>query len=147
VMPQKPAIPSTEKEEIEMEEPLPEPPHTVVPNSEKAIPVKCFAKVDGLRYECDTKEIYFKATMMYTARIFSFKVKNASLINMSYYWKFTNSEGVLDLGFYTITPKNGSIRPESVETFEVKFLPTEVDERMVRVLECVITNLDDTQER
>jgi len=51
------------------------------------------------------------------------------------------------MGFYSITPKMGAIRPETEETFEVKFLPTEVDERMDRILECVIQNLDENCEK
>ena len=106
-MPPKPANAVGEKDEIEQDEPLPEPQHSVVPNTEKAIPTKVFAKIDSIRYECDTKEIYFKPTMMYTSRIFTFKMKNMSLINMNYYWKFTDIEGVQDMGFYSITPKMG----------------------------------------
>ena len=35
-------------------------------------------------------------------------MKNMSLINMNYYWKFTDIEGALDMGFYSITPKMGT---------------------------------------
>lgn len=146
-VPAKPAIPAHEKDDVEMEEPIPEPSHVIIASTEKAIPIKIFAKIDGVKYECETKEIVFRETMMYTARCFSFKLKNTSIINMNYSWKFMNPDnGALDMGFYSITPKAGSIRPETEENFEVKFLPTEVDERMDRVLECVICNLDETLE-
>ena len=146
-IPPKPQIPPNEKEEVQLEEPLPEPPHSVVPNTEKAIPTKIFAKIDGVKYECDTTEIYFKSTMMYTARTFTFKMKNTSIIHLNYGWRFIQPDtGVPDLGFYSITPKEGTIRPESEESFEVKFQPTEVEERMDRLLECLISNLDESMQ-
>lgn len=144
-MPAKPVIPATEKDDIELEEAIPEPNNTVLPNTEKAIPNKVFAKIDAIRYECDCTEMYFRATMMYTARTFSFKVKNLSAINLNYGWRFKHPEtDAPDTGFYTISPKSGLIRPDTEETFEVKFLPTEIEDRMDRILECMIPNLDES---
>jgi len=95
-----------------------------------------------VKYECVTKNIDFKPTLMYASRTFKFAVKNTSLITLNYNFKIVNSEtGIMDAGAYTIVPKKGSITPGCDDHFVVKFSPTEFEHDFSRILSGNIENL------
>lgn len=51
---------------IPYEEPIPEPEHTILDKTDKIVSLKVSAVSDFSRYEVDTREIFFKPTLMYT---------------------------------------------------------------------------------
>ena len=144
-LPPKPPSPLDEKKDIEVEEPITEPAYDSQ-GGEKKIDMQVFAKVDASRYVMDLKNIVFASTLMYSTRVFDFKMKNDSLISMHYRWEFMDRHGDIDNGFYKIVPQNGTIKPDGEETFQVRFSPTEVEEDQTRRLTCQIANLNSNQE-
>ena len=145
-LPQKPAIQPEERRDVEYEEPIHEPAFEFIPGGEKKVEMQVFAKVDSAKYVLDVTDINFAPTMMYSIRTFDFRMKNDSICAMHYKWEFINRNDQFNSGFYKITPQTGTIRPESEESFQVKFAPTEIEEDQTRRLTCLIPNLDPTQE-
>jgi hydrocephalus-inducing protein len=144
-LPPKPNIPADEKKDIEIEETIPEPAYDSQ-GGEKKIDMQVFAKVDSARYVCDVKTITFAPTLMYSTRVYDFKMKNESITALNYRWEFMDRDGEIDSGFYKISPQTGVIRPEGEELFQVRFSPTEVEDDQTRRLTCQISNLSPTQE-
>ena len=46
--------------------------------------MKVNAIADFTKYEVESRQVFFKETLMYTTRVHNFKVKNTSLISMNY---------------------------------------------------------------
>ena len=62
---------------------------------------------------------------------------------MKYHCKLVSTEsGTFDPGFFTISPKVGTLSAGVDEVFTVKFNPTEVEETNIRLLVISIENLD-----
>jgi hypothetical protein len=103
--------------------------------------------MDYASFECTTKEIGFKPTLMYASRTFKFTLKNTSMINLEYNWKIANIKtAILDAGPFSINPKQGVIAPGCDDNFIVKYSPTEVDSDNVRLLSANIRNLNPSEE-
>ena len=68
-----------------------EPQHSIIEKTEKSIPLKCSAVADYVKYESEMKVVQFNPTMMYTTKVFKFKVRNVSLIEMKFNAKLVNS--------------------------------------------------------
>ena len=127
---------------VELVDTIAEPENTKVDGSDKSVPLKTTLLCDHVKYDCSTKNIDFKPTLMYASRTFKFAIKNTSLITMNYNFKIVNSEsGIMDAGAYTIVPKKGSIAPGCDDHFVVKFSPTEVEHDFSRILSANIENL------
>ncbi len=150
--PAKPAAKEEAKEEIvidmsedpsvELVDTIPEPEFSKIEGTDKNVPLKTTLLCDQVRYECPTRTIEFKPTLMYASRSYKLTVKNTSLITLNYNWKIVNSEtGILDAGPYTIIPKKGSISPGCDDTFIIKFSPVEVEHDFSRILSANIENL------
>lgn len=132
-----------EEANIEYFEPIPEPVHQVEEGSQKQIDLKASVTVDYASYECQTKEIVFRPTLMFSTRMYKFNVKNTSKIVLNYLMKIVDSEtGVLKEEPYSISPNKGSIAPGCDETFVVKFSPTEIEADFSRLICCKIGNLN-----
>ena len=137
-----PEIDQNELADIAYEDPLPEPDYIILEKTERNVTLKATATADYARFECETKEVCFKPTLMYTTRVHKFSVKNTSLITTKYSMKIVSAEtGVLDAGYFSVTPKTGTIAPGCDEFFTVKFSPTEVDYTNSRLLVCSIEHL------
>ena len=135
-------IDMSEEPSIELVDTIPEPDYTKVDGSDKNVPLKTTLVCDLAKYECQTKTIEFKPTLMYASRSYKFAIKNTSLITMNYNFKIVNSEtGVLDAGPYTVIPKKGTIAAGCDDTFIVKFSPIEVEHDFSRILSANIENL------
>ena len=81
----KPPVPQPgEEANRPLQEPIPEPDHSIIDKTDKNYTLKINAVADYARYELSTKEIFFKNTLMYTSRTYSFTLKNISLINLGY---------------------------------------------------------------
>jgi len=98
-----------------LEESVPEPEFKEIEKTEKNIPLKINAVSDFARYEVDTREIYFKPTLMYTTRIHKFNVKNTSLIALKYQCRIVkyddDEKPMIDPGYFYISPKSGCLAP------------------------------------
>ncbi|EGR28756.1 hypothetical protein IMG5_169530, partial [Ichthyophthirius multifiliis] len=130
---------------IQFEEPIQEPECQIIEKTETNVTLKTSAISDYAKYEVDTREIFFKPTLIYTSRTHTFKVKNTSLINIKYSCKIIshiNDIGQIDSGFFYVTPKQGILAPNCDEQFTVKFSPTEVEENNERFVIITIENLD-----
>lgn len=135
-------IDMSEEPSIELVDTIAEPDHTKVEGTDKNVPLKTTLVCDQVKYDCLTKTIEFKPTLMYASRSFKFAIKNTSLITMSYNFKIANSEtGILDAGPYTVIPKKGQISPGCDDTFIVKYSPTEIENDFSRILSANIENL------
>lgn len=67
---------------------------------------------DYAKYEVQTKSINFLPTLMYTARVFRFTLKNTSLINFRYKCRIASAEsGLIDPGYFSVTPHEGALSP------------------------------------
>jgi hypothetical protein len=140
-------VDESEEATEELVEVIPEPEHTVVEGSEKVIKLKASCVMDYASFECTTKEIGFKPTLMYASRTFKFTLKNTSMINLEYNWKIANIKtAILDAGPFSINPKQGVIAPGCDDNFIVKYSPTEVDSDNVRLLSANIRNLNPSEE-
>lgn len=85
---------------------------------------------------------------MYTTRIHQLKLRNSSLISLSYTCKIVSAEtGVIDPGYFYIFPKSGTVAPNCDEQFTIKFSPTEVEHSNERLLVVSIEHLDPNQEK
>ena len=60
--------------------PAPEPPHTVVPKTDRQLPLSVHLVADYAAYEADTHPIRFAPTVMFQARTFSLQVRNTALV-------------------------------------------------------------------
>ena len=135
-------IDMSEEPSIELVDTIAQPDYTKVDGSDKNVPLKTSLVCDLAKYECQTKTIEFKPTLMYASRSYKFAIKNTSLITMNYNFKIVNSEtGVLDAGPYTVIPKKGTIAAGCDDTFIVKFSPIEVEHDFSRILSANIENL------
>jgi len=73
--------------------------------------------------------------MMFTNRVYQFKLRNTSTITMKYDNKLcTELDQLWDPGYFSITPKQGIIKSNCDELFTVKFSPTEVESNNYRLL-------------
>jgi len=73
--------------------------------------------------------------MMFTNRIYQFKLRNTSNITMKYDNKLcTDVDQLWDPGYFSIMPKQGTIKSNCDEVFTVKFSPTEVEPNNYRLL-------------
>lgn len=132
----------SEEPTVELVETIPEVEHSKVDGSEKNVPLKTTLVCDYAKYECQTRNIEFKPTLMYASRSYKFSLKNTSLITLNYNFKIVNSEtGILDAGPYSIIPKKGSIAPGCDDNFIVKFSPVEVENDFSRILSANIESL------
>lgn len=73
-----PEIDPNEDADIPYEDPIPEPENTIIEKTERNVNLKSSATVDYAKYECDTREVWFKPTLMYTSRVHKFNIKNTS---------------------------------------------------------------------
>eukprot|EP00397_Hematodinium_sp_SG-2012_P000030 GEMP01000030.1.p1 GENE.GEMP01000030.1~~GEMP01000030.1.p1 ORF type:complete len:4608 (+),score=1069.56 GEMP01000030.1:10-13833(+) len=130
-----------EQEEVEVVKP--EPPHAVVEDTTRDMPLKVRAIVDARSYECSVNEVRFAPTMMFHAKLFRFTVKNTSTISMPFNWRFIMEDGksAQELG-YMLTPKTGVVPAAQTQEFVVRFSPTEV-ENFNGTAECDISDLSD----
>lgn len=137
-----------EEANMALEEPVKEPEYKEVEKTEKSTVLRVSAVSDYVRYEANTREVYFKPTTMYSSRVHQFSVKNVSLIALNYQCRIVRYEGegqtqaVVDPGYFYITPKDGKIAPNCDEQFTVRFSPTEVHESNERFLVISIENLE-----
>ncbi len=82
-----------------------EPEYEAIEDSEKEYVLKATATSDYARYEASVNEIFFKPTLMYTSRVYTFTIKNPSLIKIKYFLKIVSCEnGVPDSGYYSVSP-------------------------------------------
>lgn len=127
---------------VELIETIPEIEYTKVDGTDKNVPLKTTLVCDYAKYECQTRSIDFKPTLMYASRSYKFTIKNTSLITLAYNFKIVNSEtGILDAGPYSIIPKKGTIAPGCDDNFIVKFSPVEVEHDFSRILSANIESL------
>ncbi|CAD7939993.1 unnamed protein product [Amoebophrya sp. A120] len=114
-----------------------EPSHVVLPKkdaegndteepSNREMPLKITAAADDRGFECETEKIHFAPTMMFGAKVFSFTVRNSSMISLPYEWKIHNLQS--SKKNYEITPKIGIIPTDGSMEFQIKFQPTEVED-------------------
>ena len=106
-------------------------------------PSQVFAIADNPRYECDSKPILFRPTMMFQTRSFSFPLKNSSGAKMDFRFSVTSPDGAAmdSSGLYSVSPEGGVIEPGASTDITVKFSPVEVED-CERLLVCDIPNLD-----
>ena len=101
-----------------------------------AVQVKAF--IDTPKIKCDIETINFASTMMYSERIFSFKVANLSKIALPLTCKFINilNENVdkEDEGYFSVTPSQKILEKESENEILIKFQPLECNEVTARKL-------------
>ena len=108
----------------------------------KEIALSISVAVDNSRYECETKAILFRPTMMFQSRSYSFELKNIASANMEFEWQVVFDDGTVDEdGPYVISPAAGVVSPEQTQIISVKFSPAEV-EACKRQLKCLIPNLE-----
>lgn len=101
-----------EEANIAYEEVVAEPDHKSLEKTERSINLKISGVADYAKYEIDSKMVHFLPTMMFTQRTHVLKIKNISLIKMSYRCKVVSAEtGAPDTGYYAIYPKMGTIPP------------------------------------
>eukprot|EP01018_Ginkgo_biloba_P036849 Gb_10291 [translate_table: standard] len=119
-----------------------EPAYEVVKGSNKTLLLRLHAIADDARYECDTKMINFKSTMMFQTRRFTFSLRNLSRASMEFLWLIQMPDENIDMSdFYQVSPSKGSVRASDSVDITVKFCPTEVED-CLRMLVCQIPNLD-----
>jgi hypothetical protein len=99
-------------------------------------PLLISAVADKPRYEADASALAFKNTAMFQARVATFSVKNASNTRLPFSLSIAETRpphvprptGEPIPCPFTVTPADGSVAPQSSQTFSVRFLPTEVDD-------------------
>ena len=78
-------------EEVEPKVPekkvAPEPECELDAAAAKEIALSISVAVDNSRYECETKAILFRPTMMFQSRSYSFELKNIASANMEFEWQ------------------------------------------------------------
>jgi len=89
-----------------LEEPLPEPDHAIIEKTEKAVKLKVTATADFARYDVETREIFFKPTLMYTSRTHTLRVTNTALTALKYNCKIVSydedDKAIVDPGFFYV---------------------------------------------
>ena len=124
----KPALAPAKKKIIETD---PEPACSIVDDSHRDLELLISAVADFAKYECPVEEIQFKDTLMYQSKVYSFPVKNVSLIPLTYEWVVTDDQGHPltvegEMNLFSITPSSGIIQPESEVSFTLRFSPLDV---------------------
>jgi len=143
-----PPIDPNEEADMRLSEPVPEPEFQPVEKTEKNLILKANGVSDFVKYDCEVREIYFAPTLMFTSRVYTFNLKNTSLIQMKYVCKIVSAEtGVYDSGYFSVNPKAGTVNPDCDEPITIKFSPKEVEKSNARLLVISIENLDPTAEK
>lgn len=113
----------------------------------REVPLQVKATVDFVRYECETRSVLFRPTMMYQTRVFTFNVTNPCTTNLAYSWAVQDTTrysararpGSAAAGRnsnapqftpnpFTIEPEEGIVRPGASQAFTVRFAPVEVED-------------------
>lgn len=143
VLPDEVVVDMSEAPSVQLIDIIPEPETDVLDAAPKQQILKTSCIIDRASYQCATKQIDFKSTLMYATRSMKFAIKNTSLIGLEYNFKIVNSvTGILDAGPYTIIPKTGNIAPGCDENFIVKFSPVEIDPDFTRIFSANIHYLN-----
>lgn len=105
----------------------------------RAITLDIKAALDVPRLECNTQEIVFLPTKMYSERVFSFSLRNHSKIKIPIICKIVKPgdfghEHIPDSGYFSVTPSEKVLEKESDNEFIVKFQPLECNPDIDRVL-------------
>ncbi|XP_031371258.1 hydrocephalus-inducing protein-like [Apis dorsata] len=73
-------------------EPTMESIHNIVPGTTKILQLLLNANVAYSEYSCMVEEIFFKDTLMYQTREYTFTITNPGVVNMMYIWKINMDE-------------------------------------------------------
>jgi|AntAceMinimDraft_5_1070358.scaffolds.fasta_scaffold138863_1 hydrocephalus-inducing protein len=108
-----------------------EPNHSAANDQARQLPLRVFAVADNARYECDTKPITFRPTMMFQTRTHSFPLKNTSSARLDFGFSVEDPAGVSGVsgtnpGPFEIKPASGSIEAGETAMVTVRFSPEEV---------------------
>lgn len=135
VYPPCPSVPSSAPLVIEYKEPIPEPEFETLPGFNYETKVRVCARIDVPKITLDTNHVVFKATKMYSSRVFTFKISNNSSINIPYSCEFFNPRtSSKDSGPFSISPASGTLPKNSGSEFILRFAPTEFEANCQRVL-------------
>lgn len=94
---------------------------------------------DLLSYSCDTTEIQFRPTMMFTCRSYTFKIRNTSTVMMNYTTMLGHQResNIWEPGYFSVSSKTGVVQPGCDEVLTVRYQPTEVqpseDQRVLQI--------------
>merc|ERR1719326_540432 len=109
--------------------PIPEPGERVE-DSETRMDLKLTVAADERAFECDTNEINFKRTVLFSALVHTFSVKNlAEALALPFEWTLQSAVDPPDVKgarSYSIEPSRGTIKGGQTQEFSVKFAPEEV---------------------
>ncbi|XP_076283506.1 hydrocephalus-inducing protein [Lasioglossum baleicum] len=94
-------------------QPAPEPGVDTVPGTQKRIQVALSAIVAFSEYSCPVEHIYFKDTLMFQTRVYTFVLSNPGSVNTTYVWKISMDEQYPRK--YMEDSPNVTVRPKTAE--------------------------------
>ena len=143
VYPPCPPIPPGTQLLFDRKEQIPEPDYEILPNFNYETKVKLTARIDVPKIILETNQILFKATKMFSSRVFTFKVSNNSNINIPFTCDFFNPRiSGKDAGPFSISPNSGVLPKNGSNEFLLRFAPIEYEQICSRILLLKIGNSD-----
>ncbi|XP_076659704.1 hydrocephalus-inducing protein homolog [Halictus rubicundus] len=94
-------------------QPAPEPAADTIPGTNKSIQVVLTAIVAFSEYSCPVQNIYFKDTLMFQTRVYTFVLSNPGSVNTTYIWKISMDEQYPRK--YMEDSPNVTVRPKTAE--------------------------------
>ena len=135
VYPPCPSIPPNTQLIYERKETVPEPEFETVPGFSLENKIKVIGRIDVPKITPETNQVVFKATKMFSARVFTLKVNNSSNINIPFNCEFFNPRtSGKEAGPFSVTPSSGILTKASITELTVRFAPIEFESHCHRVM-------------
>ena len=106
----------------------------------RTISLRVKARIGVPKISSSVEEVLFSSTMMFSERLFSFKVFNESRVRLPVRIKIMNLMESQDInsaedpGYFTVSPADKTLEPESESDFIIKFQPLECEDNTERIL-------------
>jgi len=97
---------------------------SAVEGSAKDLPLNISATADSGVIDCETKEICFAPTVMFSTKVHRFNLTNSSKISAPFEWRVLGRNAAV----FSVTPLSGSVPAEGEREIEVRFSPVEVED-------------------
>ena len=121
----------------------PEPAHEADGEPSELV-LKVSGTADYVKYECDTRSVVFRPTMMFQTRVYRFTLRNPGTTRLSFDWRVLDTTRYADLPrprtggsrapapappacCFAMEPLDGTVEAGAEQEFTVRFEPSEVE--------------------
>jgi hydrocephalus-inducing protein len=135
VYPPCPSIPNGAPLVFERKDSVPEPDFDILPGFQLDNRIRVTARIDVPKVVVEHSQVVFKATKMFSSRVFTFKVTNNSSIGIPFVCEFFNQRiSGKDGGPFAVSPESGQLPKNGFTEFLLRFAPVEFETVCSRTL-------------